>query len=76
MIDTTQLHEAYSAMYVGKRFVYKSKYGSVTPGKVDSVCIEVNISLDNMYQLEIGVLSENNNYYQLDEIHFNMTDHE
>jgi hypothetical protein len=77
MVDTTQLHEAYSAMYVGKQFIYKSKYGSVTPGIVDRICININIDLDStIHQLEIGVMSENDNYYSLNEIYFKISDHE
>ena len=70
MINSTPILKAYEDVYTGKTFVYKSKYGSNTLGIVDSIRTCLHIELDGTCQLEIGVMSENGNYYAMNEIYF------
>lgn len=70
MFDTTPIENAYCSVYKGRSFVYKSKYGSNTVGIADHISICTNFELDGTHQLEIGVISENGNYYAINEIYF------
>ena len=73
MINSEPILKAYEIVYKGRTFIYKSKYGSNTLGIVDHISICTNIELDGTCQLEIGVMSENGNYYAMNEIYFKPT---
>ena len=70
MINSEPILRAYETVYKGRTFVYKSKYGSNTLGIVNHISICTNFELDGTCQLEIGVMSENGNYYAMNEIYF------
>ena len=70
MINSEPILRAYETVYKGRTFVYKSKYGSNTLGIVERISMCVHFELDGTCQLEIGIMSENGNYYAMNEIYF------